>query len=603
MRKKIFNGLKLWNSFMDFSFKQTILVILITLSSAIPTFSQDSSIRVSGVIKDATTGEALIGATVVEKGTMNGTTSNFDGIYEIEVANSSSVLVVSFLGYLEQELTVGQQNVIDVDLKQDLEAIDEVVVVGYGTTLKKNVTTSVAKVDPKKLPTAAASGVGDLLFGKAAGVQVRQYSAQPGGQVDLSIRGRGTPLLVVDGVVVPSSNLESGSAIGETNAIARGNLAGLNPNDIESIEILKDASAAIYGVNAGNGVILITTKKGTEGSLNINYNGNTSYLKNYPYLEPLGGAEFMQYYNQFEKDMYLAQNGMQPFGSAVPDYTPKYSQSEINNAGNTDWVGQILQTGSVQNHNINISGGNQKVSYYVSGGIFDQVGTIVNSDMKKYSGSFDITIRPSKYFTINASVNGNRSKYNNSVAGWQSGGGGGNAYTALQAALAYPTYLPIKDEAGDYTQWGIIGNPVSMLDIKDQSSNSMLFAKTSLDINFIPDVLTGRILYGNSYEESLREYYIPSDVNWFDDYRSRGSIQQSNRQSQTIETFLTFKHNFNDIVKMDLVVGFGEYPDHLIQQAQTSDRLRKAMINGQKITCIKSRDPNAKNPWSYLVQN
>ena len=152
------------------------------------------------------------------------------------------------------------------------------------------------------------------------------------------------------------------------------------------------ASAAIYGVNAGNGVILITTKKGKEGSLNINYNGNTSILRNYPYLKPLGGAEFMQYFNLFEKDMYLAEHGMQPFGSAAPDYTPKYSQSEINNAGNTDWVEQILRDGSIQNHNVNISGGTQKVSYYVSGGFFDQVGTIENSNMKKYSGSFDIVI-------------------------------------------------------------------------------------------------------------------------------------------------------------------------------------------------------------------
>jgi len=558
MRKKICDGLKLWSSYREFPFKQAILVVLITISTCIPSFSQDSSIRISGTIKDSNTGEALAGATVLEKGTTNGTISNNIGFYEIEVADNSAVLEVSFIGYLTKEVAVGQQNVIDIALSQDIESLDEVVVIGYGTTLKKNVTTSVAKVDPTKLPTAAASGVGDLLFGKASGLSVRQYSAQPGGQVDLSIRGRGTPLLVVDGVVVPSNNLESGAAISESNTIARGNLAGLNPNDIESIEILKDASAAIYGVNAGNGVILITTKKGKEG-LNINYNGNTSFLKNYPYLQPLGGAEFMQYFNQFEKDMYLAENGMQPFGSLAPDYTPTYSQSEIDNAGNTDWVGQILRNGSIQNHNININGGSQKVSYYASGGFFDQIGTIENSNMKKYSGSFDITVRPSKYFTINANVTGNRSKYNNSVAGWQSGGGGGNAYTALQAAIAYPTYLPIKDETGAFTQYGIIGNPVAMLNIKDQSSNSMLFAKTSLDIHFIPEVLTGRILYGNNYEESLREYYIPSDVNWFDDYRSRGSIQQSNRQSQTIESYLTFNHSFNGILLMDLVVGFGEY--------------------------------------------
>ncbi|WP_163718693.1 SusC/RagA family TonB-linked outer membrane protein [Mangrovibacterium lignilyticum] len=516
------------------------------------------STSVKGQITDAD-GNPLPGVTIVIKGTTQGTITDSEGNYHLDNIPSDAVLSVSFVGMVTQEIPVAGKSVIDLSMAEEAIGIDEVVAVGYGSTIKKNVTTSIAKVDPTKLTTAAASGVGDLLFGKAAGVQVRQFSSQPGGKVDLSIRGRGAPLLVIDGVVVPTNSLESGSAVSESNTVARGNLAGLNPNDIESIEILKDASAAIYGVNAGNGVMLITTKKGKEGTLNINYSGNTSYLKNYPYLKPLEGREFMQYYNQFEKDMYLAENGMQPFGDATPNYVPKYSQSEIDNAINTDWVGEILQTGTIQNHNLNISGGSQKVSYYVSGGFFDQVGTIVNSKMKKYNGLFDITVRPSKYFSINASVNGNRSFFDNSVAGWQSGGGGGNAYTALQAALAYPTYLPIKDENDQYTQWGVIGNPVALLNIKDRSSNSSLFVKTSVDVNIIPEVLTARVLYGNNYEESLREYYIPSDVNWFDDYRSRGSIQQSNRQSQTIETYLTFKHNFNDIVNLDLLAGFGEY--------------------------------------------
>ena len=389
---------------------------------------------------------------------------------------------------------------------------------------------------------------------------VRQFSAQPGGEIDLSIRGRNDPLIVIDGIVVSTNAVESGINHSEINNENRGNLGNLNPDDIESIEILKDASAAIYGVNAGNGVILITTKKGKEGKMNINYNGSRSYSENYPYLQPLSGKEFMENFNTFESDMYLAGFDMEPFGPNTPDYTPAYSEDDINNALNTDWVGEILRPGSIDNHNLSVSGGTDKVSYYVSGGYYNQIGTVQNSDMRRFNGLFDLTFKPNKYFTLNASANGNSSRYNNSVAGWQTGGAGGDGYTALQAALAYPTYLPIKDpNTGEYTQWGIIGNPVAQLTIKDRTNNSAILAKTYLEVNFIPEVLSGKILYGNNYEQSFRDFYIPSDVNWFNNYRSRGSIQETTRRRQTFETYLTFKKTLSDIVNVNIVAGYGEY--------------------------------------------
>jgi TonB-linked SusC/RagA family outer membrane protein len=516
--------------------------------------------KISGKVTDQSTGDPVVGANVQIKGTSVGTISDLEGKYEITAPSAESVLIFSYTGYTTSEIKVGTQSVIDMNLVPDAENLGEVVVIGYGTTLKKDITTAIVKVDPKNIPNAASSGINELFFGKASGIQARQYSTQPGGQVDLSIRGRGAPLVVVDGVVVPTDALESGLNYAEINNVRRGNLGNLSPNDIESIEVLKDASAAIYGVNAGNGVILITTKKGKEGKINISYNGSRTFSRNMKYLEPLNAMDEMSLFNSLSKDIYLATNDMQPFGPNTPaGFTPSFSDQDINDATNTDWVGHILRTGYIDNHNININGGTEKVSYYFSGGLYNQQGTIENSGLKKYNGMFDLTFKPSKYFTINASAIGTRSKFDNSIAGWQTGGAGGDGYTALQAALAYPNYLPIMDPATDnYTEFGMIGNPVNQLNIKDKTQNSTIMAKISLDINFIPEVLTGKILYGNNYEESLRDFYIPSNVKWYNIFLSRASIQQTSRQNQTFESYLTFNKKFGEI-KVNVVAGYGEY--------------------------------------------
>jgi len=520
------------------------------------TFAQ----KVAGTVTDQTTGEPVIGVNVQVKGTSSGTITNLEGKYELSTIDTESILVFSMMGYTNQEISVGNQTVVNVGLVPNIENISEVIVVGYGTTLKKDITTAVVKVDTKGIPTAASSGVNDLLFGKASGVQVKQFSSQPGGQVDLSIRGRGAPLVVVDGVPVSTYSLEAGINMAEINNTKRGNLGNLNPNDIESIEVLKDASAAIYGVNAGNGVILITTKKGKEGKINIRYNGSRTLSKNLTYLEPLNAQDEMTLFNSFSKDIYLASKNMQPFGpNAATGFVPAFSASDISGATTTDWVGQILRTGYIDNHNLSISGGTEKVSYYFSGGLFDQQGTVQNSDLKKFNGLFDLTFKPSKYVTIGASANGDRSTFGNSVAGWPTGGGGSEFFTALQAALAYPTYLPIRDASGNYTQFGLIGNPVNQLDIKDQTKNSTLLAKLYVDVNIIPGVLTVKALYGNNYEQSFRDFFIPKSVFYNNMNLARASVSEAERQSNTFESYLTFNKSIANMLKVNVVAGLGSY--------------------------------------------
>ena len=236
--------------------------IIVQKGQARQNTSKDTKKRkVTGTVSDAN-GEPIIGATIKEKGTTNGTASDLDAKFSLEVS-PGAVLEVSYIGYQTQEVKVGDRVSLSVTLAENQQILDEVVVVGYGTTSRKNLTTSIATVKTEKISKAATSNISGMLLGRAAGLQATVASPQPGGGINISIRGGGTPIYVVDGVVMPSGSFEVGT--GSTSlpsSVNRAGLAGLNPNDIESIEILKDASAAIYGIGAADGVILVTTKKG-----------------------------------------------------------------------------------------------------------------------------------------------------------------------------------------------------------------------------------------------------------------------------------------------------------------------------------------------------
>ena len=236
--------------------KILLLLQIFLMTSCTVLLAQQTVIK--GKVTD-NSGGGLPGVNVVLKGNTSGTSTDQNGDYSLALPNGATgeqTLVFSFIGYIKQEIAIANRTVIDVKLLVDTQNLDEVVVVGYGTTAKKNLTTAISKVDPTKIPTSANNNVSELLFGRAAGLQVTQQSSQPGGNISVSIRGKGNPLLVIDGVVYPGNSMEPGNGSVEMQGVNRGGLAGLNPSDIESIEFLKDASAAIYGVSAANGVIV-----------------------------------------------------------------------------------------------------------------------------------------------------------------------------------------------------------------------------------------------------------------------------------------------------------------------------------------------------------
>jgi TonB-dependent starch-binding outer membrane protein SusC len=512
--------------------------------------------KVTGTITDVNK-QPVAGANVVVKGTSIGAITDVDGKYTIEVPPSGNTLTVSFIGYISQDVQIGTSNDISVTLQTESLSLNEVVVVGYGTVLKKNITTSISKVSTDDIPKASTSNVAQLLLGRASGLQATMVNAQPGGNINISIRGGGTPVYIVDGIMMPSTSLDANTS-GFFNNVDRGGLLGLNPEDIESVEVLKDASASIYGIGASQGVILITTKKGKEGTMKINYDGSYSVVTNYKYPAPLNAQQYMDLSNTFNKEQYLYLNNLAPYGPTAytSGWTAPFDAATIANAKTTDWLDMVLRDGSVSNHNLTFNGGNNLIKYYVSGNYFDQVGSVSNSSMERYSLRSNIVFQLSSRIKFSSIVNVNRNNYNNSDVG-----GGANAQDvgALIDAMVYPPYLPLRDANGAYTIFRNVANPVSMEEMLDRTASSGAYLNFSADFTIIKNMLTANVLFGDNLENSRRTAYIPSDVYFGQEYLSRGNLQTNRRDNQTLEATMVFNKKFENFLNFDAVIGVGKY--------------------------------------------
>ena len=530
----------------------------------------DKKRKITGVVNDLN-GEPIIGATVKEKGDVNGTATDLDANFTLEVS-PGAILEVSYIGYQPQEVKVGDRTTLAITLIEDQQVLDEVVVVGYGTTSRKNLTTAIATVKTEKISKAANSSVASMLLGRAAGLQATVNSTQPGGEINISIRGGGNPIYVVDGVVMPNSSLEVGS--GETglpDGVKRAALAGLNPSDIESIEVLKDASAAIYGIGAADGVILITTKKGVEGKPRITYEGSYSVQKRYSYgMNRLNSQEYMNMVNLFGKENYLFINEQYPYGNVGYDgkWTPVFTSEQIANATTTDWLSYVLKTGQVNNQNLTISGGSKTLRYYLGLNYYDEDGVVRNAGMQRYSLRSGFAMINGLHFKTGCAqlklttiANLNHNKYSNSTVGGDTGNQGNSAAGSLYTAMNYAPYLAIYDNMGEYTIFGREPNPQAALQIRDGSKQSSYYVNFALDIDIIKDMLSAKLLYGVNKENGKRSAYIPKDVYWGLVRKSRGSLGYNERQYETMEGTLSFRHKFWNMIDVNAVAGMGRYLD------------------------------------------
>ncbi len=354
------------------------LWLLVLLLFPLFTFAQ--SITVTGTVVDAH-GEELPGVNIVEVGTSNGTISDFDGNYKITVS-SQSKLTFSFIGYRTVTIDVKNQQQINVTLQEDTETLDELVVIGYGQMKRSDLTGAVTSVSSDAITKSVAASIDQVLQGRAAGVQVQQNSGMPGASTSIRIRGINSlsasnePIYVIDGVII-----DGGAQNGANNTNSNA-LASINPADIVSMDILKDASAtAIYGARASNGVIIITTKRGQKGDASINYSGYMGWQEMPKKLDVLDLREFAIHHNALADLSLVNANN-------------NFVRPDLLGSG-TDWQEELFGNAMMQNHNLSISGGNDQINYNLSGAYLNQDGIAEGSGFERFnlSGSFDSQVK------------------------------------------------------------------------------------------------------------------------------------------------------------------------------------------------------------------
>ncbi|WFE85978.1 TonB-dependent receptor [Parabacteroides chongii] len=520
--------------------------------------------KVSGVITDMN-GEPIIGANILVKGTVQGTTTDLDGNYTLEVP-SNAVLQFSYIGYLTQEVTVKDKAIINVSMKEDTKSLEEVVVIGYGTVKKSNLTGAITQVKADDLPQAGNMSLGQMLTGKAAGMQVSLQSAQPGGGVWMQIRGNASggagnsgPLYVIDGFPISTENMEPGSG-NRYESGSKSPLNNLNPADIASIEILKDASAtAIYGARAANGVVLITTKRGKQGEKpKVQYSGSVSFQKRVKQIDMLDAQGFMTETNRVLYEDYLSENKLGVYGntdpSAVAPFSPKYSNDQIANAQTTDWLGAVERNGVITQHNLSLTGGTDKTSYYISGNYYDHQGVVKNNGIQRYSGRANFDQKLGKYIKTGINFNVSQVKSDNVALG---SGQNENAGVIRAAMNANPS-LPIYDDEGNYTldpDQPYLANAVSLLDMTDESTVNQLLGNFYLIVTPF-EGLDLKMNAGFQQEKGERNTYVPKTTLYGQKAGGEASKSYSNRSSKLFDLTASYTKTFNEIHNFSAMAGY-----------------------------------------------
>ena len=355
--------------------------------------------KVTGTVTDAE--GPIIGATVRVKGSTVGAVTDIDGNFSIDVP-AGATLEISYVGYVTREVKVGNQSVINVVLTQDAESLEEVVVVGYGTMKKSDLSGASVSLGESAVKGSIITSLDQSLQGRAAGVTAVSTSGAPGSSSSIRVRGTATinanaePLYVIDGVPIQSQGT-SGASYGLGDALGNGSvstispLSTIDPADIVSMEILKDASAtAIYGAQGANGVVLITTKRGKAGDAKFSYNGMVGWNRQTKRLDLMNLREYAEYYNSFAE-----------IGEA--SYTGALSDPSILGKG-TNWQDAVFQTAFQHSHQISAQGGSDKVQYYVSGSYMDQEGTIIGSEFERFSFRTNLDAQLKKWLKLGFSA-------------------------------------------------------------------------------------------------------------------------------------------------------------------------------------------------------
>ena len=521
-------------------------------------FAQQS---ISGKVLGGDNNEPLPGVNVVVKGTTSGTVTNVEGQYQIQVPGPDAVLVFSSVGYASEEVTVGNQSVIDLTLSPDITQLGEIVVVGYGAQEKKDVTGSIATVGEKDFKDQPVTRFDQILQGRTPGVNVTNSSGAPGGAVSIRIRGANSingsnePLYVIDGFV-------------------GANFRDINPSDIESIQVLKDASAtAIYGSRGANGVVLITTKSGTVGEPKLSFTARYTTSEILNTWDLMDAATFAETANQ---------------RATALDTNLPFTEAEINQFrqnGGTDWQEELLRRGGGQEYQLDYSGGRENITYFISGNYLDQKGILINSDFKRYSLRTNVKASLSEKLSANLKMNFARRENNNTS-------GDGNTSGPLAGALAWAPTTPARDENGVLTvrdpTSSIKPNPIELAENDNIQETNTFNANGGFNYEII-DGLTLDIGFGVSYINQQSKTFAANTMSP-NPSASRGSNESIFLQNTNM---LNYTKTFNEIHSLTIT---GVVEHQLLQSDQfttTASGLKFPELRYENVTLANSVNSQA----------
>ena len=533
------------NRFKLLTFVALFFFIGVNLPGKLTAQTNPDGIPITGIILDQT-GEAIIGANVIVKGTNIGAVTDADGNFSIRVPNENAILQVSYLGFKSQEIRVGNQRKINVTLNEDSQLLGEVVVVGYGTMKRKDLTGAITSVNSDAIAKSLPTSIDQVLQGRAAGVQVVQNSGMPGATTSIRIRGTNSlsssnePIYVIDGVVIDGGGI-NGSA--NTNA-----LASINPADIVSLDILKDVSAtAIYGSRGSNGVIIITTKRGQKGEAKIDYSGYMGWQQLPKKLDVLNLRQYAANRNTLaEHNLVNANNNF-----VRPDLLGE----------GTDWQGELFRTAMMQNHNLTISGGSDKQTYNLGGGFTNQDGIAAGSGFKRLNltGAFDFQVKP----WAKAGINFAFAQTNQTVTV--------SDQSLINVAIRTTPDVPVLNADGSFAasdEQFMPTNPMAMALLIDNKNEIMdVRANPYIDITpaFIPGlsyrpelsfnyILTNNSRFQPTYRLSNTQFNEVNQAEYSKQYNKYWSLRHVLTYNRAIDT-----HTFTAMVGQEMTKSTWEY--------------------------------------------
>lgn len=526
--------------------KSNILLRLMALSVTLllSTVAVLAQITVNGTVTDKT-GEPLIGASVIVVGTTNAMATDFDGNFTLKNVAENAEIRVSYVGYNDQIKKAEPQ--ISFILDENLAILDEVIVVGYGSMKKSNISGAVSSVNANDLPTAGNASVGEMLRGRAAGMNITSSTASPGGAMNISIRGGLSgqkPLIVIDGVPQAYAAKTSTGTIYGGAAKDDSGLINLNPNDIESIDVLKDASAAaIYGSDASGGVILITTKRGKEGKPQISYSGSVAFSRIKDAPKFLNARDYMITQNQIFEELGRGDE-------------KKYTQSQIDNfvGDGTDWMKEVTRTGVVNEHNVSITAGGKSTRTLFSMSYYDHQGLLKNNSMNRITGRLNVDQDFGSKVKGGIQASFTQLKYRDVPTGDARQENSAVVYSAM----TFTPTVGIYDENGNYSVnpiKDIFPNPVSLLDIYDKTNSRNLY--TSGYLEYKPWNFLGlRATAGVDMSWTQADQYTPTTTKHGFALNGEASKQSANSQLNIINVIANFNKAFADIHDVGLTIGW-----------------------------------------------